>query len=378
VLAVRLSARDAAAAAAKVLAAHDANTNGDYRFWLGDALEGLAGRLDEQAAAAVTTAVLDALDKNDGDALNKALPTLAGRLGQREAAGVARRIGDALGKWRQQITRENALRALAVLADRLDGDVAAAVARQILAMFRLASVWSGMNQYYGVTLAALASRMGPGPAREVCTEAAKKIREELTRRDLPSRPHGNLARGLAGLVPYAEENVARDAAATACATLLEDLPRTERPDERAGLLAGLAALAGRMSEPDATAVASAVLGPLERVEDAGERLAFIDLLGALAGRLDKAQVAAAAVKVLGELVRTGDNVPPARFLAALAALAERLDRPGLLDLLRHPACVRAARSVVLRRCERLLNHPFADVWESTDWLAANDPGGGPP
>jgi hypothetical protein len=378
-LATRLEPGQAAALAQKVLDTSTAvpNSNPNPRFHLGSALAALAGRLTPEEAAAVTQKVLGAMAREPNwvarQYLARPLPALARRLGKDAAAAATPQFLAAMLAGADSGTWRYLAEALTVLAPLLDKDEAGPALAKVIDVL-LRSPFPDDKEALARAVAALAGRLDPGQGRPQAARAAAKLSDTLLRIDPRVARPASQAAGLVALADQMEEGAGRNTLVTAANHLLKEMANSPDHNFRADLARGLAPLAERMAEPEATAVAPRLVSALARAENASEYMGLGLALTALASRLGKDEAELAAASCLDTLVRIEWPPDQESVLVAFRALTERLDRQGFVNLLKHPTCVREARGIILRACERQTKQQFADVWQLIDWLAVNDAG----
>jgi hypothetical protein len=272
----------------------------------------------------------------------------------------------------------------------------------------------GISEQEGIDIAlALAALGGEEPT---ASRKAAAIIVGAISKTTDSNAFLRLAEGLAALAGKLE---VREAAANATA-IVGAMSKTTDPVALHWLAQGLAALAGRLEAREASVLcgkaATAVVGAMNKTTDPVALCYLAAGLVALAGRLDarKASVlcATGAAAFIESTSRSagGNAQPPdlAKCLSALLCREERdrtrrrfltvasatgcgafplngflavaLLQPAiqavptplpvqmLVDLLKHPFCVGAARRSVLDQLSRHYGRPFADQWEFVEYV----------
>jgi hypothetical protein len=124
------------------------------------------------------------------------------------------------------------------------------------------------------------------------------------------------------------------------------------PAEQPGALASqIVELAAKTTEPD-------TLGSL------------LKAFSLLAGRLKQDQLSALVVKLARMSHR--DRMVESKF-DPLNTLLPQLSTQQILETLKHPGCVGATRSGMLKHLGQRYKQSFSDVWELVDYLKQHDP-----
>jgi hypothetical protein len=265
--------------------------------------------------------------------LAEGLSALAAGMGPREAAAVCAR---AAATHSQAMTRTNdpyalyyLVQGLSAVASRLESREAATAAAT------LSQAMTGTTDPYALRvlaqgLSALAARMGPREASAICARAATLSQAMIGTTD-PNALRV-LAQGLSALAAGLEPREAADVCAQATATLTQAMTRTIDPDLLRLLAQGL----------------SMVLCREDPITSKRQPLAVVSTVVGVSG--------------------------PSSLLTAPALMQPALEPPPVLpaqtlvDLLKQPLCVGAARRLVLDQLSRHYQRPFADQWDFVDYV----------
>jgi hypothetical protein len=157
-------------------------------------------------------------------------------------------------------------------------------------------------------------------------------------------------------------------AAQAAATLSQAMSRTTDPSALRDLAQGLSAVAARLEPREAARVsaqpASTLIQAMSKTTDPGMLRLLADILAALLSRENLASRLAAVTAAATAPSTPGAALAgPALLWPALTPPPPPLPTQTLVDLLKHPFCVAAARRLVLDQLQRHYHRPFADQWD---------------
>jgi hypothetical protein len=419
-LAGRLAPREAGAAATTLAQAVLKPLDPNVLQNLAQGLETVAPHLEPKEALAVATMFVQSM--NDPNPLTseyrvRGLVAVAPHLEPRDAAVLADTLTKGLSGY-NYLTVSPLARGLSAVAGQLepkDAASAAAVLTQTLAG-RLNSPDDKLGDL-AQCLSALAARLEPGDATRVCTEAAGVLTKAipLAGKNNPNiafaRP--SLAQGLMALVARMEPKDAARVCAEATASLADAITRvkTDSPWLLLPLAQSLSAVAARLEPKDAARISTeAAATLLQAMHTAVTKLNLEGVLLELGGGTIKLNVesvlaqSAQGVSALSAHMEPGDAARVSREAAAiltravnkdfrpfgatgrsgisesvkmltqgLSALLRDDQRPGagpgglsdqeLVELLKEPLCVGAARRAVLDQLGRRHKRTFTDLWD---------------
>src|SRR5262249_15996681 len=146
---------------------------------------------------------------------------------------------------------------------------------------------------------------------------------------------------------------------------------SRNPNQWQPLSQGLASLAPRLEPKEAMETASILMQTMSKMPDLSQ-----GLLGALLGEDASGVRCRAAISTTSAGVATACGNWPASLPALYIVLPPpcRLTTHQLVDLLKHPFCVGAARRVVLDQLENRYRRKFADQWEFVRYAQGHDLG----
>jgi hypothetical protein len=203
-------------------------------------------------------------------------------------------------------------------------------------------------------LSAVAARMDPREAAATLAQALKDTKD-------PRALH-SLAQGLSAVANRMDAKEAADATALAAATVFRSVASAADPT-RLKILGVYAGIRDRVSRPRLSQFAS----------DPTARGISAQFLAALLSTVSPAEVSRRVASVA--CVGTGHPLTALPFLVAAAEpLPCRLSTQQLVELLKYPSCVGAARRVVLNYLGHRYQHRFADLWEFVDYAHEHLPG----
>jgi hypothetical protein len=210
-----------------------------------------------------------------------------------------------------------------------------------------------------------APHLEPAQAAATVAQAAAALAQALKDSTDP-----NVVRRVAfGLSEVAAGLDAQDAAQAGTA-LTQALKDGRHPEALAALARALSAVAARLG-PRQAAEAAAMLFPV--LAGAAEPSRSKDLVPALSALLSAAgpEVSLRATSAAG----AGQPLAALPFLVRAAEPpACRLSAQQLVELLKLPGCVGAARRVVLDQLGNRYKRRFGDLWEFVGWAQENEPG----
>jgi hypothetical protein len=412
--AARLSAAAAQPLAdALVMAAHH-----DARSPLAEALEAVVAALDPAEAAAVARPLADALTKTtDEEArspLSKVLRALAARMGPADAATVARPLADALAKAAHHNARSPLAEALGAVAVRLNAAEAAAVARPLadalarendplnhevkpLTQSRLAEALVAVapqlssaeaadvarplaealatardqeaRSSLAEALGAVAARMGPAEAAALVQPLAEALVKGWDPLD------GSGPNRLVEALKAVAVRLNPTEAVVAARQLADTLARGTPPDPRAKLAAALGAMAARMEFPEA---ARQLVDALARETNSKARHVLARALMDVGAEIKPIEVVPRSLLSAQAVTDWISPSPHPGNIAILPRAIEplpcRFTTQQLVDLLKMPACVGEARTVILEQLSNRYKRSFADLWEFVEWAQEHEPG----
>jgi hypothetical protein len=175
-----------------------------------------------------------------------------------------------------------------------------------------------------------------------------------------------LARGLSALSAHMDAKEATVARGRAAATLLGAMNKTRDPAALAYLAHGLSALAPGMAPKEVAQAASALVQAMTKTTDADALSSLAQGLSALLSRVDSDASRQRPAAVTAAAAQLSD---PWSALTAPALPQPALEPPPplpaplLVDLLKAPLCIGAARRSVLDQLGRHYGRHFADQWE---------------
>jgi tRNA A-37 threonylcarbamoyl transferase component Bud32 len=359
-LAARLAPEDTARLCAETAAPVTlalANTKeAPTAIMLARGLSALAAHMAPNDAAAAVAVLMQAMTRFDqGDAhnhLSATLTTLAARMGPEEAGEAAALLVQAMEKSTNLYTLTQLARRLPALAARMERKAAArAAARTALLLVQsMGKIGDRANQTH--TAQALGEVSEWLDAQDAAESAALLAQMMAKTGDLDTlRP---MAQGLSALT-------ARMTPQEAAALLTKAMNKTTDFDTLRTLAQRLASVAARLEPKEAAALLLLTSGKFvdtDPVPSLGQGLL------AVLGDPQRERRARAAAAAAGNLSN------PAELPAALVILRptaepfpRRLSDQELVELLKHPLCVAAARRAVLDHLEARHGRKFADQWE---------------
>jgi hypothetical protein len=176
-----------------------------------------------------------------------------------------------------------------------------------------------------------------------------------------------LSEGLSALADRLDPREAARVCGPAVAQLTQALGQTTLPESMRDLNEGLSALAVHLEPKEMDAAAAAAVGALARTTDAWAppslREDLTVLVSGVTFRTSRGRIAAVAATVGGLSGPWPLLAAPAVLRPALEPLSPPLSAQALVDLLKDPLCVGAARRAVLDQLARHYGRPFADQWD---------------
>jgi hypothetical protein len=212
-------------------------------------------------------------------------------------------------------------------------------------------------------LSAVAARMEPGAAARASAEAAASLNQALTKTYEPFALQ-SLAQGLSAVAG----RLGPEEATQAAATLYQALSKTNDHEALLRLARALSTVAARL-EPEEAARASARAAATltQAMSTTNERFTLEPVAEGLSAALGdgrRAKRIEAVVAIIG-LVYDSQGLPgtPALLRMAAEPFARRLSDQQVVELLKQPLCVGAARRAVLGHLGMRHGRAFADRWE---------------
>jgi hypothetical protein len=297
--------------------------------------------------------------------LGQGLATVAARLEAAQAAALcgqaAAAIVGAMSKTTNRIELYSLGQGLATVAARLEAAQAAALCGKAAAAF-LQAMSKTTKEYelsrLGEGLAAVAGRLEAAQAGALCGQAAAAMLEAM-RKTTNAEALSWLGGGLAALAARLE---AVQAAATAT-VILDAMSKTTDSDQLSSLGQGLAALAARLEAAQATATATAILEAISKTAKRFGTEGFSALLRREKRGRDRGRFIAVASAAGCRAHALNGFLVIAQLEPAMQTAPPPLPAQMLVDLLKHPLCVRGARRAVLDQLSRHYTRAFADQWD---------------
>ena len=143
------------------------------------------------------------------------------------------------------------------------------------------------------------------------------------------------------------------------------------------LAEGLSAVAGRMEPREAARACGRAAADLARAvattADPYALLPLAEYLSAAAVRMEPEGAAAVLIQAMSTTTQPDALRRLAQGLSAVLSREAVLPAQALVDLLKHPFCVREARRLVLEQLSRHYHRPFADQWEFVAYAQLHQP-----
>jgi hypothetical protein len=421
--AARLEPAQAAQAARRLTAALARQTSIYARSKLAEAVAAVVARLEPAEAAQVAASLTRALgrerDAGARSTLAQAVGAVAARLGPAEAGQVVRQLTEALARETSASTRADLVTALAAVAARLKPAQARLAARRLTVAVPKEKEPEAQSDL-ALALAAVVGRMEPAQAARGSAAAARWLTDALasqtsapTQADLAAaaaavqaRMHpdemteairrGRRARSetrfvrpeLALALVAVARHLGPNEAAEAARRLTDALANQASDSAQAALARALAALAARM-EPAQAARQCAEAASLFTDKLASQRFSFdaltglgielypigqhslLDSLRLVSTQLGYEGINARAVLAAQAAAAWMSPSPDPGSFVTLTRAAQplpcRLTTQQLVDVLKRPTCVGAARELILELLGQRYQRRFHDVWEFADY-----------
>jgi serine/threonine protein kinase len=340
VVADRLEPREAAQAVAAVTLAMKRTTDPFTLGRLAEALPSAVDRLEASEAnrvccEAATTLVKVALDTyGDSFGIEAGLAALAHRLEARDAAQLASTLTQAF--------TSSAMREVAVPAQEKPRREEPRQIRPLLAR----------------CLTAVAGRLEPVDAANIAVSLGQTISKATVLGSTES-----LVPLIAAFAPYWKPH---DAAAVAArlAQAMSDPRLFQGPPFYLTLSHGLRAVAPRLESPEVARMAGVLLEVISKTSHREARQLHTQTLSVLLARLDRSQRIKEVSAAVGIQAGTDRWVGVPLFLSsALQPLPEPLSAQVVVDVLKQPLCVGAARRAVLDHLGAYYGRSFHDHWD---------------
>jgi tRNA A-37 threonylcarbamoyl transferase component Bud32 len=166
-------------------------------------------------------------------------------------------------------------------------------------------------------------------------------------------------------------------AAEAARVVAEVMGKTTDPYALRSLAKGLSALAVRLEPAEAMKAARLVVEAMGKTNNDQPLVYLAKALSALAARMEPGEAIDRAIRTARTI---GEELSPPTRLSGLATLLQASQLPPcrfspqeLIDLLKMPTCVGAAREVILRLLGRMYDRHFTDLREFVDWAHEHHP-----
>jgi hypothetical protein len=386
----RLGPKDAAGIADALTQLMNKSADAEALSSLAQGLSGVAGRMDPAEAARQCGAAAHTLTKamsttpipGSLQRLADGLASLSVWMDPAEAGEAAGALAEAMSKTTDFNTLPPIAQALAAMAGRLSPKDAAADAALLLQAMTTTKVPFALSSQ-AQALSAVAARMEPKEGAGVCSSAAGVLLQAMS-----NSPDWTATAPLAaGLSAVAVRLEPKDASQVAAA-LTKALSKTTNAFAMASLVRTLSAVAARLESNQAAATAAVLTAAMSKTADADTLRLLADAMSSVLSRTaspDAADQRALIVAVVAAssgpapllaapVVLRLALAPPVPGLTALqqlyppswayfAQIAPPLPPQALVDLLKDPLCVGAARRAVMDQLSRHYGRPFADQWE---------------
>jgi serine/threonine protein kinase len=394
-LAARLDPKEAGEAAATILLAMSKMTDRyEDLSTLGHLAEGLAAlatRLDPkeagEAAATLSQAMTRPCHPVTLRSLAQALSALAARLDPKEAARLSGEAAATLTQVMSKTTNPDfpgyllaeGMAALAAHLQAKEAGEAAATLTQALTKERSSTALRSLTE--GLT--AVAARLDPKEAGEAAATltqamtktihaAAKASHEIFVTNSLDAL--GYLAQGLAALAARLDPKEVARLSGEAAAMLGYAMTRTTRLETLRSLAEGMAAVAARLEAKETAEAAATLSQAMSKTILADPKTIHPDTLRGMSQRLstvlnrEPTERRQQRTHSAPTLVGLGTSPTVLHLTTALPHPAlqpppEPLPAEMLVELLKHPLCVREARRAVLDALGTRYHRHFADQWD---------------
>jgi hypothetical protein len=358
-VAARLEPKDAAEVAATLTQAMTKTTDPNVLDPLEEGVAAVAARLEPKDAAEVAATLTQAMTQTADPyvlrSLAQGVAAVAARLEPKDAARVSAEAAATLTQAMTKTTDPNALsllaQGLAAVAARLEPKDAAATLTQAMTETTHPNVLDPLEE--GV--AAVAARLEPKDAAEVAATLTQAMTQTAS-----SNVRRSLAQGLGVVVARMEPKYA----ARVFATRAQAMTKTTDSYALGRLPQDLAAVAAGLEGAD---TAGMLMQEMTQTNDYNALLCLAQGLSAVLQR-EPSERRLRRVYRASSLVGLGASPMVLAPTTALSHPAVQPSREGLptrvlVELLKHPLCVGAARHAVLDVLDNRYGRTFTDVWE---------------